>query len=124
MEGHTMSLRDDLIARGFITPITSPTTAVVKEPLNTYQWQTIALEGHDHEFDPSGADHMVDVYETRFTGIARRWDRETETLVKTDERWTLPPLKNQWQHDWRRRVEAGQPALRLRAPRWAYYGGA
>lgn len=117
-----MSLRDDLIARGFIQPITTPFPQPM-EPINWYQRGTVTINTVDFDDDPSARDQFVDVYHDRFSGPVRVWDRETETLNTTTERWTLPPLKNQWAHDWRRRVEAGQPALRLRAPRWAYYGG-
>jgi hypothetical protein len=117
-----MSLRDDLIARGFIIP--NPTTdPTPPEPLNGYQRETLTLRTFGPDDSPSAWSHFTDVYEDRFSGPVVVYSRDGEREGPNGERWQLPPLKNQWSHDWRRRVEAGQPTTHLRAPRWAYYGG-
>lgn len=113
-------LRASLIQRGFIS---SPSTNTVpQEPLNEYRRQTITSRFINHDEDPSAASFLVDVYEDRFTGPVVVYSRDGVKEGRNGEQWQLPPLKNQWMHDWRGRVANGQPTVRLRAPRWAYYG--
>ncbi len=116
-------LRASLIERGFITPNPTLTPEPIA-PINRYQSDTLVVQNTDFDDDPSARDQYIDVYHDRFAGPVVAYSRDGVREGRTGESWQLPPLKNQWQHDWRRRVEAGQPALRLRAPRWAFYGGA
>ena len=99
-------LRASLIERGFIVPNPEATRIVL--PLNHLQVS--------HQLG------MIDVYETRFEGPIVGYDRDGVSQGETGETWRLPPLKNQWAHDWSRRVAAGQPITRSRAGRFAFYG--
>ena len=102
----TSDLRASLIARGFITPITPSLREDLESPV-------VLTDGT-----------IVDAYETRFEGPVIMYDRDGLCMGPNGETWRLPPLKNQWMHDWSRRVSAGQPVVRQRAGRFAYYGGA
>ena len=101
-------LRASLIERGFIIP--NPETVKMEMPLNHLQ-----------------VSHMlgtIDVYETRFEGPVVMYDRDGLNMGPNGETWRLPPLKNQWAHDWSRRVAAGQPTVRARGcGGYAFYGG-
>lgn len=128
------NLRDRLIAAGFITPCGAKAqpcavdTTPITHPLNGYQANHRLRQAYLRDRDYSGADGLDDVYESRFSSPIWVYDRDGARVGRATNEdgspaWaTLPPLKNQWQHDWRRRVELGAPARHLTSGRFAFWG--
>ena len=115
-------LRASLIERGFIIPCgdspeQSDRGGFGVSPLNQLQRDHLRKQAAQRLGDPDLADDclLVDepIHDTYLDPKSGEW-----------KDYRLPPLTNQWRNDWARRVAAGQPTVHLKAPRWAYYGGA